>query len=58
MCMVNIAGLLIFAYIVRRCETLFLPGDTFSMGKLKEELRQLITPPEEKTEDEEEKHVR
>ncbi|MDR0980459.1 MAG: Nramp family divalent metal transporter, partial [Methanocalculaceae archaeon] len=57
MCMVNIAGLLIFAYIVRRCETLFFPGEMFSLKKLKTEFRQLITPPEEKIEEEEE-HVR
>ncbi|HJJ97277.1 MAG TPA: hypothetical protein O0X38_06565 [Methanocorpusculum sp.] len=59
MCMVNIAGLLIFAYIMRRCELLFVPDEKFSLEKLKREFRQLITPPEEKTdEEEEEKYVR
>lgn len=59
MCMVNIAGLLIFAYIVRRCEVLFVPGEKFSLEKMKTEFRQLITPPEEKNMDEEEEeHVR
>ena len=59
MCMVNIAGLLIFAYIVRRCEVLFVPEEKFSLEKLKEEFRQLITPPEKKTDEEEEEiHVR
>ena len=58
MCMVNIAGLLIFAYIVRRCETLFVLNGGFHLQRLKTEIRDLITPPDEKEEDEEDTHVR
>ena len=58
MCMVNIAGLLIFAYIVRRCETLFVLNGGFHLQKLKTEIRDLIMPPDEKEEDEEDTHVR
>lgn len=49
MCMVNIAGLLIFAYIVRKYDAFSsgLSPRLFSIQKLREDLRGLMHPPNE-----------
>ncbi len=62
MCMVNIAGLLIFAYIVRKYDAFSsgLSPQLFSLRKLREDLRTLMHPPDEEESDtiQEDKNVR